>query len=435
MKKKIYILSLLFCVSFLNAYNQAVIEVNPGDDLITAVQDASAGDTIYVMQGLHKAQYQGVVVDKSLVIKGEPGESYPLLYIKQIDVQADDVSFLLTGLEISGFEVDSLTGTENQENVVADYLLNLVSGNTANAFGDISITNSHIRNFNKSIVRGDRDTYTVDNFLFDNIVAHDFRGGSDYGPFRLKSKITFNAFTLTNSTLYDFLNKIIDCQNVVPSPMDVLIENCTFNNMGGGKSGNYLFDIADNDQATLVIQSCILGRTNVSDLVTVNGWRVNELATLQMMNTAMTPDFIVTEGTYAATTWNKTEYNLENFDPEWTDPDNGDFSLPLGSDLLQWSPEGTIIGDPRWNPIGEGIHNLDANPGFRLFPNPASGQVTVRMEKAGAAIEIYNSTGRLVRILSNTGIENTIDISGLNQGIYYLRIAGENRIAKKLLVQ
>jgi hypothetical protein len=340
----------------------------------------------------------------------------------------------LYGLEISGFEVDSLTGVESQETPVADYLINLISGTTANAFGDIVVQDCIVRNFNRSMVRGDRDTYHVANFLFDDIIAYDFRGGGDYGPFRLKSKITFDTFTLSNSTMYNFLNKIIDTQDIIPSPMVVTLENCTFHNFGGGKSGNYLFDIEDNDQATLIIQSCIFGRTNVAELVTVNGWRVIDGATNQMKNSVMTTDFVIDVGDYETTEFDLTEFNLVDFDPEWADPDNGDFTLPIGSDLLEWSPEGTIVGDPRWHPLIDNIFSRKTNPGVEIYPNPASGYVSVKMKDL-SDLEIFSIAGLRMKTIKVTNQEFRIDISDLNPGIYFIRKANENRMAGKLIVR
>lgn len=434
MKYKFYLIIAGLLIAASPLMSQATIELNVGDDLITTVAGAADGDTILIKQGLHKAQYETILLDKTVILKGEAGTDMPKLYIKQIDAQAEGIDVMLMNLDISGAGVDSLTGDENLDELTADYCVNLISG-TAGTFGDIVIQSCIVRNFNKAIVRGDRDTYTVENFLFNDMVAYDYRGGSDYGPFRLKSKLTFGTFTLSNSTMYNFLNKIVDCQDVVSSPMDVTIENCTFNAMGGGKSGNYLFDIEDNDQATLVIRNCILGSTNQSELVLVNGFRVHADAYLEMTNSALTPDFQVTEGTYTATEFDKTEYNLEDFNPEWADPDNGDFTLPVDSDLLQWSPEGTIIGDPRWNPIVDGISRHAGETGFYMYPNPASDRIQIVSETVDFTVHIYNMLGKKVLSVYHFPGQAGVDISDLQPGIYFVKKEGLKNQAVKLVIK
>lgn len=438
MKKTIYLLCVFFFLASisLSSFAQTKVVINVGDDLITAIANATAGDTLYLKQGTHVARYENIDVDKSLVFIGEAGTELPKLYISQFDVYSNDIDITFSGLEISGATIDSLTNVEDLGILEADYFLNLVASTSALTYGDISVTNCIVRNFERCIVRGDRAAYSVKSFLFDNLIAYDFRGGGDYGPFRLKSKITMESFTISNSTMYNFLNKLIDCQNVVSSPMAVSIVNSTFNNIGGGKSGQYLFDIVDNDQASLSIQSCIFGTTNVTDLVTVNGWRVNAGANLEMLNSAMGPGFLLTSGTYALTEWDKIEYNLEDTDPQWLDPDNGDFTLPEGSDLLQWSPEGTVIGDPRWGPQStEGVNSFSSDPGFEFYPNPANEEIIVKSNKANLSIGIYNCIGIRVKVVQNIAGEMRIGISDLETGLYFVKQEDANNRARKLMVK
>ena len=64
-----------------------------------------------------------------------------------------------------------------------------------------------------------------------------------------------------------------------------------------------------------------------------------------------------------------------------------------------------------------------------LYPNPAND--IVRVEGATATeVKIYNSLGQLVKTVENT---NEINVAGLPEGIYLLRITdgeGKNRVAR-----
>ena len=60
---------------------------------------------------------------------------------------------------------------------------------------------------------------------------------------------------------------------------------------------------------------------------------------------------------------------------------------------------------------------------FSVYPIPTSGILTIKSNTAIVQIEIYNQLGQLV--LSNTD-QNTIDISKVSQGIYFIKLMDEN---------
>jgi hypothetical protein len=61
--------------------------------------------------------------------------------------------------------------------------------------------------------------------------------------------------------------------------------------------------------------------------------------------------------------------------------------------------------------------------GFSVYPIPTTGILTIQSNTAILQIDIYNPLGQL--ILSNYQ-KKTIDISNLNQGLYFVKIKGEN---------
>lgn len=60
---------------------------------------------------------------------------------------------------------------------------------------------------------------------------------------------------------------------------------------------------------------------------------------------------------------------------------------------------------------------------FSLNPNPTTGILLVQSEIGISTIEVYNHLGQLVGSKSN---DNMIDISKLNQGLYYVKILNES---------
>ncbi len=435
MKRKVYLLVFMCMLSVTGLFAQDTLHV--GESLYQMVLDAADGATIIVASGLHDAQDQSITIaNKSLTIKGAEGAEKPLVYVEQLDVSGTDIDIILEGIEFSGATlVDSLTGEENTIDLESSYLINLMDGHTS--CNNLIVRNCIVRNFERAAIRGDRSTNSANNVMIDNCIMYDFRGGGDYGPFRFKSNFTANAFIIKNSTLYNFLNKLLDFQDIVPSQMDITVENCTFYNWGGGKDGQYLFDIQDNTDARLYIKSCILGKTNY-ELVTVRAFRFPPdvgLNYAEISNSVLTPDFIVDPvGSIDSVSWNKKEWLEVGFDPEFEDPENGDFSIPEGSPIEQMGPTGGPIGDPRWIAGATGINELRNTGHIEVFPNPAEDIINIKTE-GPCIVAVYNTMGVKVREMNiKDSEEHTMNVSGLAPGLYMIKI--ENRKgAQKIFIR
>lgn len=72
-----------------------------------------------------------------------------------------------------------------------------------------------------------------------------------------------------------------------------------------------------------------------------------------------------------------------------------------------------------------------------VYPNPASNSVSIRLNAAGALLEIYNMDGRHVLPAQElTEGENSIDTSTFAEGVYLLRLTGTNEeIVKRLAIK
>jgi hypothetical protein len=434
MKRKVYLLTFLCLFGITGLFAQDTLHV--GEGLNALVQAADPGATIIIASGLHDAQDVGIEVTKSLTIKGAAGEQKPLVYINQFDINGTDIDFKLEGIEFSGAcLVDSLTGEENiVDSVPRSYLINLVSGHQS--CGNIVIRNCLVRNFERSAIRGDRSANTADSIIVDNSILHDFRGGGDYGPFRFKDDITFSAFVIRNSTLYDFMDKLIDNQDTpAGTEMDIRVENCTFYAWGGGKADQYLFDIQDDTDARLYINSCIFGKTNYEG-DSVRAFRFLDDAYAEITNTAFAPDFIVAlPGSYGKVNWDLDEWNEVDLDPEFDDPDAGNFTLPEESPLRQMSPTGGPIGDPRWATTAEvGTGRVRTVSAMHVYPNPATGVINIKVEGPCTGA-IYNTMGIKVMDL-NIRDESvyTVDVSGFAPGLYMVKL-DKNLKAQRFLVK
>lgn len=71
----------------------------------------------------------------------------------------------------------------------------------------------------------------------------------------------------------------------------------------------------------------------------------------------------------------------------------------------------------------------DVQEGFKIYPNPTNGILNVEMSQVqeGAEIQILDALGKVV--LSKSLTNNTLDVSFLNCGVYYLQIKIDNGVS------
>ena len=85
-----------------------------------------------------------------------------------------------------------------------------------------------------------------------------------------------------------------------------------------------------------------------------------------------------------------------------------------------------------------GVHHTTPEPLFsaRLFPNPASKQVTFRTDytKGAVSVLVLNLQGQEVMYFSFES-ERTIDVSRLSPGVYIVKMLGGTMLTEKLVIQ
>jgi len=89
----------------------------------------------------------------------------------------------------------------------------------------------------------------------------------------------------------------------------------------------------------------------------------------------------------------------------------------------------------------EGIEEAEATWTFRMYPNPTNGSTTIRLEGVEGKVHItlMDMSGRTVRTLDKEcygGCEHLVDLQGLAQGAYFVRVNGDRvNSVKKLIVR
>jgi hypothetical protein len=70
------------------------------------------------------------------------------------------------------------------------------------------------------------------------------------------------------------------------------------------------------------------------------------------------------------------------------------------------------------------VGNLSKS-GFFVFPNPASGNITISSESDFHALEIVDLMGRVVHSQTNNENNTTLNIANFSDGLYFVRIITE----------
>ncbi|MCF8371638.1 MAG: T9SS type A sorting domain-containing protein [Bacteroidales bacterium] len=96
---------------------------------------------------------------------------------------------------------------------------------------------------------------------------------------------------------------------------------------------------------------------------------------------------------------------------------------------------GTNFGATKLS-ISQGIADIDQNnDDFSIFPNPAKNNISISSSSEISIIELYSPTGQLLRKIDSDKKQETIDVSGLAPGNYFIRAIGKEDVWVKKFVK
>jgi len=82
---------------------------------------------------------------------------------------------------------------------------------------------------------------------------------------------------------------------------------------------------------------------------------------------------------------------------------------------------------------GGGVNDIERL--FTIFPNPTSGSITIKATSDFSMVEVINFLGQTVISQPNANATVSLDVSHLNSGIYFVRIATDQGIAVQKFVK
>lgn len=78
--------------------------------------------------------------------------------------------------------------------------------------------------------------------------------------------------------------------------------------------------------------------------------------------------------------------------------------------------------------------HVEKLPNVRLYPNPASYQLTVSLGRDAGNFSLYTTDGRLVKQMNLNGGETTIDLSGISAGAYIAVISADHKWHREMVI-
>ena len=117
---------------------------------------------------------------------------------------------------------------------------------------------------------------------------------------------------------------------------------------------------------------------------------------------------------------------------EWYDDIDKNYqSCKYDGDELVYSTNNPLFEDCKYDNASVGELS-DENKVMKIYPNPASEMIHIEGIEA-VEIQVYNALGQVVKTVLGT---NEIDLSGLVEGVYLVRIMdadGENHVARVMV--
>lgn len=131
--------------------------------------------------------------------------------------------------------------------------------------------------------------------------------------------------------------------------------------------------------------------------------------------------------------WMAGQTNSGSTRPNWTF--TGDLPRVHPDALASTSLPDSTFGGPNEDPANDVLSTDDfLLSAFKIYPNPASNYILIESKKAPVSgIEIFNVLGKSVSSHIEL-VDNKVDISGLSNGMYFLKINSDGQsITKKII--
>ena len=322
------------------------ITVTPDDNIQNVIDNSADGATINFTQGIYAyGDKQITIENKSLIFESAATdrESLPEIHFKSFSLKGNVEKIIFRNIGISGFAFGGKS-PEQKNSYFIDLTSDFTSADT------VMIEGCTIHYLNFCVIRGSRGKgmQKIKYIGFRNCEIYDINsiGDNQYEMLKLDS-LQLNKIELTNCTIYNVSHGLINNRNNHAASLEAVIRNCTINDFGSTSHNpkKYLLNFT-NTNARIVIENDIFSNLkgyDGSETYMSKGFTLGDAKSYANNNLFHHMPFTVSE----ATNWTECNNNLDDVNPQYADPETGDFTIG-NSTLLHGGKNGMPIGDPRW---------------------------------------------------------------------------------------
>lgn len=322
--------------------------LNAGDNLPTAITNATAGQVIILAPGavfsLGTATYR---LAKDVKIRGLSTSNRPVICMSSGATSTASALGFVDGSSMNYVKFENIDFTGYCDNNTAAVKIGyLFNNNTLTNVKSLSFTNCNMHNYGNTPMRAQGNkNQVVDTLKFNGCVINDIGFASTYAVVNSNSADLFNNIIFSNCTVYNFKGSLILRTGQTLSSINVT--NCTINQgMQDGGSARYLMDLNTatfNGTGGVTIKNCVFGATGGA--LGANGLRYVAGTPVSITGSYYTSDYVDDAIPLVLSSSIKsymTSYSGKST-ALWNNPTTGDFSL------LDTSFKGKgVAGDLRW---------------------------------------------------------------------------------------
>ena len=319
------------------------IILNSGEDLPTAITNATAGQVILLPAGVSfpmgTATYR---LSKNIKVRGLSSTNRPVICPSTgSSATASPLGFVdASAIDYVKFENIDFTGycDNNPAGVKAGYLIN---NNTKTTVKSLSFTNCNLHNFGNTPMRvqGGK-SQVVDTLAFNGCVINDIGFASTYAIVNSNSADLINTIKFDNCTVYNFKGSLV--LRTGQTLNSISVNNCTINQgMQDATSNRFLIDAntATFSGAGITISNSVIGSSSAIAA------GIRSTGTVTITGSYYTSDYVdqtLVGGVSYSVKGNMTAYSGAST-ALWNSPTTGIFTLKDTS----FKGKG-IAGDLRW---------------------------------------------------------------------------------------
>lgn len=133
--------------------------------------------------------------------------------------------------------------------------------------------------------------------------------------------------------------------------------------------------------------------------------------------------------------------NFNSWSFKWTAPSTDEGAITFYAAVLAADGDGTSGDQTVTTSVSVNLSTLSISEEnrvvFDIYPNPTQDVLTILLpnEITTGSIEIFDFSGRSVKSKQINSIKNTLNISNLSQGIYFIKLNSEGKIGMQKVIK